>query len=50
VSFPNEDLQVNIEAVLSHLNKVKPTSAKGTYMKAVNLSAQQTPSVKLAVS
>ena len=50
VSFPNEDLQANIEAVLSHLNKVKPTSAKGTYMKAVNLSAQQTPSVKLAVS
>ena len=49
VSFPNEDLQANIEAVLSHLNKVKPTSAKGTYMKAVNLSAQQTPSVELAV-
>lgn len=49
VSFPNEDLQVNIEAVLSRLNKVKPTSAKGTYLKAVNLSAQQTPSVKLVV-
>jgi large subunit ribosomal protein L1 len=49
VSFPNEDLQANIEAVLSHLNKVKPTSAKGTYLKAVNLSAQQTPSVKLVV-
>ena len=49
VSFPNEDLQANIEAVLSHLNKVKPTSAKGTYLKAVNLSAQQTPSVELAV-
>jgi large subunit ribosomal protein L1 len=50
VSFATEDLKANIEAVLSHLNKIKPASAKGTYMKSVNLSAQQTPSVGLAVA
>ena len=49
-SFAAEDLKANIEAVLSHLNKVKPATAKGTYMKSVNLSAQQTPAVRLSVA
>jgi large subunit ribosomal protein L1 len=48
--FPVEDLKANVEAVLSHLNKVKPAAAKGTFMKAVHLSAQQTPSVRIAVA
>jgi large subunit ribosomal protein L1 len=48
--FSVEDLKANVEAVLSHLNKVKPASAKGTYMRAVHLSAQQTPSVRIAVA
>ena len=50
VSFATEDLKANIEAVISHLNKIRPSAAKGTYMRSVNLSAQQTPSVKLAVA
>lgn len=49
VSFPDEDLKENVETVLDQLVKIKPSSSKGTYMKSVHLSAQQTPSVKLTV-
>lgn len=50
VSFSTEDLKENIEALLEHLQKIKPSAARGTYMKGVFLSAQQTPSVKLSVA
>ena len=49
VSFPAEDLQVNIEAVVDHLQKVRPTTAKGQYIKRACLSGTSTPSVVLAV-
>ncbi|HUU85946.1 MAG TPA: 50S ribosomal protein L1 [Phycisphaerae bacterium] len=49
VSFSDEDLQENIEALLDHLLKIKPATAKGTYVQSVHLSAQQTPSVLVAV-
>jgi large subunit ribosomal protein L1 len=48
-SFSVDDLKENIEAVLGHLNKIKPTAAKGTYLKRVCLSATRTPSVTIAV-
>ena len=50
VSFSTEDLKENIEALLEHLQRIKPSAARGTYMKGVFLSAQQTPSVKLSVA
>jgi large subunit ribosomal protein L1 len=50
VSFSVEDLKENIEALLSHLQKIRPSAAKGTYMKGIYLSGQQTPSVRLAVA
>jgi len=49
VSFAAESLQENIEAVLDHLNKIKPAAAKGTYMKRVCLTGTRTPSVTVAV-
>lgn len=49
-SFPDQTLKENIEAVLHHLNKVKPPTAKGQYMKKAFVSAARTPSVKLEVS
>ncbi len=49
-SFASEDLKENIEALLGHLLKIKPSAAKGTYMKGVFLSGQQTPSVRLSVA
>jgi large subunit ribosomal protein L1 len=49
-SFPDEDLKTNVEAVVSHLQKVKPAGAKGQYFKRVCLKASRTPSVTLDVS
>ncbi|MHC4233942.1 MAG: 50S ribosomal protein L1, partial [Planctomycetota bacterium] len=50
VSFPDEDLKENIEALLEHLQRVKPSAARGTFMKGIYLSAQQTPAVELSVA
>lgn len=50
VSFPKDDLKVNIEAAIEHIQKLKPAAAKGTYIKRACLSATRTPSVTLALS
>jgi large subunit ribosomal protein L1 len=50
VSFANADLKENVEAVLGHLQRVKPSAAKGQYVRRVCLSASQTPSVTLQPS
>jgi large subunit ribosomal protein L1 len=50
ISFPNEDLQANVEAFIEHIRKSKPQSAKGQYLKKVCLSATMTPSLILDVS
>lgn len=47
VSFPVEDLKSNIEAIVAHLQKIKPASSKGQYIKKAALSATMTPSVLL---
>jgi large subunit ribosomal protein L1 len=47
VSLSDEDLKMNIEAFVSHIRKIKPTSSKGTYIKRVSLSATMTPGVAL---
>jgi large subunit ribosomal protein L1 len=49
VSFSTEALRENIETVISHLQKVKPVGAKGTYMKRVSLAASRTPSVSVSM-
>jgi len=48
VSFSDEDLKENIEAVISYVVKIKPAAAKGQYIKSIYLSAAQTPSVAIA--
>lgn len=50
VSFDAGDLKENIEAVISHMQKIKPSAAKGHYLKRVCLSATRTPSVTIAAS
>ncbi|MFQ5494221.1 MAG: 50S ribosomal protein L1 [Phycisphaerae bacterium] len=47
-SFPADDLKENIEAVISHITRLKPASAKGQYIKRICLSATRTPSVTIA--
>lgn len=49
-SFSVEDLQENIEAFLTHVQRIKPPSSKGQYIKRVCLSGAMTPSVTLAVA
>lgn len=48
VSFSVEDLAENFEAVLSALVKMKPSSSKGVYVKAVSLSSTMGVGVKVA--
>ena len=47
LSFDENKLTENIEAFLTHIKKLKPTSAKGTYIKKVCISATMSPSVVL---
>jgi len=49
-SFSPDDLKTNIEAFIDHVKRIKPTAAKGTYIKRVCLSATMTPSVTLTIS
>ncbi len=49
-SFSAEQIKQNAEELISTLNKLKPSSAKGTYMKSVSLSSTMSAGVKVEVS
>lgn len=49
VSFATEKLVDNINAVVERMNKIKPSTVKGIYMKNVAISSSMGPGVKLAV-
>ena len=46
-SFDTQKLVENIEAFVSHIKKLKPSAAKGTYIKKVCVSATMSPSVSV---
>ena len=46
-SFESQKLLENVEAFVSHIKKVKPAAAKGTYIKKVCISATMSPAVML---
>jgi len=48
-SFEAEKLIGNIEAFVSHIKKIKPAVAKGTYVKKVSLSATMSPSITVSI-
>jgi len=48
-SFESEKLIGNIEALLSHIKKIKPAAAKGTYIKKMCVSATMSPSITINV-
>jgi large subunit ribosomal protein L1 len=50
LSFDDSKLLKNIAAVVDQINKVKPNSVKGTYIKAVYLSSTMGPGIKLDVN
>jgi large subunit ribosomal protein L1 len=49
-SFSAEQIEQNAEELISTINKLKPSSAKGTYMKSVSLSSTMSAGVKVEVS
>jgi large subunit ribosomal protein L1 len=48
-SFEPQKLMDNIEAFISHIKKVKPTAAKGTYIKKMCISAAMSPSITVSI-
>jgi large subunit ribosomal protein L1 len=49
VSFDKQKLVENIEAFIAHIRRVKPSGAKGTYIKKACLSATMSPGVLVNV-
>lgn len=49
-SFGNDKLVENIRAMIETIKKLKPQTAKGTYIKRVILKGSMTPAVYLAVA
>jgi len=49
-SFSVEDLAANFEELMGTLVKMKPSTAKGTYIKGVSLSTTMGPGIKVAYS
>lgn len=47
VSFSSDDLATNFAAVIEELERVKPSSAKGRYIRKVGLSSTMGPGVKV---
>jgi len=50
LSFPEQDLKENIVAFVDHIRRLKPSAAKGQYLKRVCVSGSMTPSVSVRVS
>ncbi|MHC4184650.1 MAG: 50S ribosomal protein L1 [Planctomycetota bacterium] len=48
-SFEARQLVDNIEAFVSHIRRIKPTAAKGTYIRKMSISATMSPSVTVGV-
>jgi large subunit ribosomal protein L1 len=46
-SFPPQQLKENIQTFMEMINRLKPTSAKGIYIKSVTLSSTMGPGIRL---
>jgi len=49
VSFTEEQLQENFQAIMDAINKARPAAVKGQFLKSATLSSTQGPGVKLNV-
>ena len=50
ISFDSTKLVENIEALLTHVRRIRPSSAKGIYIKKVALAATMSPSILVDVA
>jgi len=46
-SFSEDAIAANVKALVTAINRAKPTGAKGTFIKKVSLSSTMGPGVKL---
>ncbi len=46
-SFTSEMIKENAAELITTLNKLKPSAAKGTYMKSINMSSTMSPGIKV---
>ena len=49
MSFSEADLSANLEAFIATINKVKPASSKGLYIKKCVISATMSPGIQIAI-
>ncbi len=47
LSFEDKKLLENFKALIDNIRKVKPASAKGSYIKAVSICSSMSPSIKI---
>jgi len=47
MSFPTENLEANVKALIRAIVKVRPSSVKGTYMKGISLSTTMGPGLNI---
>jgi large subunit ribosomal protein L1 len=47
VSFTSEKLAENAQELLGLINKMKPSTAKGTYMKSINVASTMSPGISV---
>ena len=47
VSFSDEDLKENLDAFVKTIIKVKPQTAKGTYVKSISICSTMSPAVRI---
>ena len=47
VSFESDKLVDNVKELMTVINKLKPSAAKGTYVKSLTVSSTQSPGVKV---
>lgn len=49
LSFDDNKLMENYQAFINNLRKIKPSSAKGSYLKSISICTSMSPSVKLSL-
>lgn len=47
ISFSADQIRENAKEFIAMLNKLKPATAKGTYMKSIYLSSTMSPGIKI---
>ena len=50
VSFAAEAIEANFRAVIDELQRAKPASAKGRYLRKITVSSTQGPGVRIDVN